>query len=199
VTAEDRVGDRAILMNSMQRVTKLWVTDAANKASFEDQAEAVVAQESKWFAAQGVDLAGRFEIKVIDVAKALAELKSFANEKYAQMKLVARDSGFDLDPMSFFVLTGTKEMLDLVDSETLRAAMVEREDYESAKIRGVARIFTAGLSQDVANKADLLNERTRQILEQKGSRYHLNPQGLAALAAQLWTEVMAAFSLAKSA
>jgi hypothetical protein len=199
VTKEDRMSDRAILMNSMQRVTKLWVTDAANKAKFESQAKALVDLEVQWAAAQGFDIAGRFEIKVIDRVKARRELKTYAAAKYAQMKLVARDAGIQLDPMSFFVLTGTTEMLDLVDSETLRATMVEREDYQSAKIRGVARIFTAQLSQDVANKAELLTERTRQVLERNGNRYRLNPQGLEAMAAQLWIEVMAAFSLAKSA
>lgn len=199
VADEDLVSYRAALMNPMQRVALLWMTDASQKATFEALAKTVVVREIKWAKAQGVDFEGRFEIVVIDSAKAEKSLKAFATEKYTQMKLVARDSGLQLNPMSFFVLAGTTEMLDKVDSETLRAAMIEREDYANAKMRGVARFVTAQLSQDVANKAELLTERTRQVLERNGNRYKLNPLGLEAMAAQLWSEVMAAFSLQKSA
>jgi hypothetical protein len=199
ITDEDLVSYRVALMNPMQRVSLIWVTDSIHKADFNVLAKRTVSGEVAWAAAQGMDIQGRFEIKVVDAAKAKQELKSFAAEKYAQMKLVVRDTGLQLDPMSFFVLTGTADMLNLAESETLRAAMIEKDHYANAKVRGMARFVTAQLSQDVANKADLLTERTRHVLEKNGSRYRLNPLGLEAMAAQLWSEVMAAFSLQKSA
>jgi len=199
---EDLMSYRAALMNKMQHVNLLWVADAGDDVkTLTGQAKAVVKAQIKWAEAQGLDIAGRFNIEVINKATALKDLKEFATRKYDQLKGVARGTGQEIDPLRFFVLTGTGAMLDLVDSEAVRAQaeLIERENFEDAGIRGVARFVTAALSQDVLSQAELLNNRTQRFLEKDGDRYRLNPMGLKALAQELWTKITAAFSLARSA